>query len=188
MGQVIDEAGIQFRMLNRDQGSGDALPRAQADKKAYQFAMKLRVEEQANLALRQEMVEGLRDRGEGRECAGVRGARATPSIGPRAVILTTGTFLKALMHTGEAKTAGGRAGEGTTNGLCAEPRPQLRLPAGPLQDRHALPANGRTIDFAELQFQPGDADPQPFSASSTEQITQPQIPCHITQTNERSTT
>jgi tRNA uridine 5-carboxymethylaminomethyl modification enzyme len=178
MGRVIDETGIQFRMLNRTKGPAMHSPRAQADKKAYQFAMKLRVEEQANLGVRQEMVEGLVTE-EGR-IAGVR-VRGDAVYRARAVIITTGTFLQALMHTGEAKTAGGRAGEGTTNAL-SQSLTQLGFELRRFKTGTPCRLNGRTIDFAALQIQPGDEVPQPFSFL-TERIAQPQIPCYLTQTN-----
>ncbi len=99
-----------------------------------------------------------------------------------AVVLTTGTFLQAMMHTGEAKTAGGRAGEGTTNGL-SQSLLDLGFELRRFKTGTPCRLNGRTIDFAQLQIQPGDADPQPFSFL-TERISQPQIPCYLTQTNE----
>src|SRR5271163_3822978 len=99
MGKVIDEAGIQFRMLNLAKGPAMHSPRAQADKKQYQMLMKQRVEGQPNLTLRQEMVESFRRDGS-RISVGVRGGTEYRAA---AVILTTGTFLKALMHMGEAK-------------------------------------------------------------------------------------
>ncbi len=99
----------------------------------------------------------------------------------RAVVITTGTFLQALMHTGEAKTAGGRAGEGTTNAL-SQSLIQLGFELRRFKTGTPCRLNGRTIDFAALQIQPGDDDPQPFSFL-TERITQSQIPCYLTQTN-----
>src|SRR6202011_5946652 len=108
MGKVIDATGIQFRMLNRTKGPAMHSPRAQADKKLYQFTMKHRVEAQPGLTLRQEIVEGLAV--EERRVTGVR-VRGDVLYKARAVVLTTGTFLKALMHVGEAKTRGGRAGD-----------------------------------------------------------------------------
>jgi tRNA uridine 5-carboxymethylaminomethyl modification enzyme len=178
MGRVIDETGIQFRMLNRTKGPAMHSPRAQADKKAYQFAMKLRVEEQANLGVRQEMVEGLVT--EAGSIVGVR-VRGDAVYRARAVIITTGTFLQALMHTGEAKTAGGRAGEGTTNAL-SQSLTQIGFELRRFKTGTPCRLNGRTIDFAALQIQPGDETPQPFSFL-TERIAQPQIPCYLTQTN-----
>src|SRR5690242_15049903 len=117
MGKVIDATAIQFRMLNRTKGPAMHSPRAQADKKAYQFEMKRRVEAQPNLTLRQEMVEGIMIERNGQaRVLGVM-ARGDTEYRARAVVLTTGTFLKALMHTGEAKTRGGRAGDQTAEAL-----------------------------------------------------------------------
>jgi tRNA uridine 5-carboxymethylaminomethyl modification enzyme len=180
MGRVIDETGIQFRMLNRTKGPAMHSPRAQADKKAYQFSMKRRIEEQVNLSVRQEIVERLESE-RGRLC-GIR-VRGDAVYRARAVVLTTGTFLQAIMHTGEAKTAGGRAGEGTTNGL-SQSLLDLGFELRRFKTGTPCRLNGRTIDFSQLQIQPGDDEPQPFSFL-TERISQPQIPCYLTQTNER---
>jgi tRNA uridine 5-carboxymethylaminomethyl modification enzyme len=179
MGRVIDETGIQFRMLNRTKGPAMHSPRAQADKKAYQFSMKRRIEEQPNLSARQEIVERLETEG-GRLC-GVR-VRGDAVYRAPAVVLTTGTFLQAIMHTGEAKTSGGRAGEGTTNGL-SQCLSELGFELSRFKTGTPCRLNGRTIDFSQLQIQPGDEEPQPFSFL-TERISQPQIPCFLTQTNE----
>src|SRR6201993_2541504 len=124
MAKAIDEAGIQFRMLNRGKGPAMHSPRAQADKKQYQFTMKHRVEAQPGLTLRQEMVESLvltklaagRDTQAGYRVVGVK-ARGDTFYRAPAVVLTTGTFLKALMHTGESKTRGGRAGDQSAESL-----------------------------------------------------------------------
>lgn len=179
MGRVIDETGIQFRMLNRTKGPAMHSPRAQADKKAYQFSMKRRIEEQVNLSVRQEIVERLET--EGARLCGVR-VRGDAVYRTRAVVLTTGTFLQAIMHTGEAKTAGGRAGEGTTNGL-SQCLLDLGFELRRFKTGTPCRLNGRTIDLAQLQIQPGDDEPQPFSFL-TERISQRQIPCYLTQTNE----
>jgi len=179
MARVIDETGIQFRMLNRTKGPAMHSPRAQADKKAYQFSMKRRVEEQPNLSIRQEIVEGLETADN--RISGVR-VRGDAVYRTRAVVLTTGTFLQAVMHTGEAKTAGGRAGEGTTNAL-SQGLVELGFELRRFKTGTPCRLNGRTIDWSVLQRQPGDDDPQPFSFL-TERISQPQIPCYLTQTNE----
>jgi tRNA uridine 5-carboxymethylaminomethyl modification enzyme len=179
MGRVIDDTGIQFRMLNRTKGPAMHSPRAQADKKAYQFSMKRRIEEQPNLGVRQEIVERLEvNRG---RLIGVR-VRGNAVYRASAVVLTTGTFLQAIMHTGEAKSAGGRAGEGTTNGL-SQCLTELGFELCRFKTGTPCRLNGRTIDFSQLQVQPGDDEPQPFSFL-TERIRQPQIPCYLTQTNE----
>jgi len=186
MGLAIDATGIQFRLLNRRKGPAMHSPRAQADKKAYQFEIKRIVEEQPNLVLRQEVVEdfvveatGAPD--EACRVAGVR-VRGDAVYRARAVILTTGTFLQALMHTGEAKTPGGRAGEGTTAGISgALTRLGFRLARFKTGTPPRL--NGRTIDYTRTELQPGDDRPQPFSFL-TDAITCEQMPCWITYTNE----
>ncbi len=151
MGRAIDATGIQFRMLNRRKGPAMHSPRAQADKKAYQFEVKRIVEEQPNLTLRQEVVEDIADRrdvGSSSRVTGVR-VRGDAVYRARAVVLTTGTFLQAIMHTGEAKTPGGRAGEGTTAGISGALR-RLGFRARAIQDRHALPRStaGRSTTAA----------------------------------------
>ena len=205
MGRCIDETGIQFRMLNRGKGPAMHSPRAQADKKAYQFLMKRRVEEQEGLTLRQEVVEELdvapfisssphpliasdeemrrsgdEEKTSRQRITGVR-VRGGAVYRARAVVVTTGTFLQAIMHTGEAKTPGGRAGEGTTGTLSDSLR---RLGFELARFKTGTPArlNGRTIDYAALEEQPGDDDPQPFSFL-TVRIAQPQLSCWLTETN-----
>ena len=195
MGRAIDATGIQFRMLNRRKGPAMHSPRAQADKKAYQLEIKRIVEEQPNLTLRQETVEdflveerpeagGWRLEEEGRRgprIAGVR-VRGDATYRARAVILTTGTFLQALMHTGEAQTPGGRAGEGTTAGISGA---LTRLGFALARFKTGTPPrlNGRTIDYEKTELQPGDDDPQPFSFL-TDAIHCQQMPCWITYTND----
>ncbi len=183
MAKVIDATAIQFRMLNRAKGPAMHSPRAQADKKAYQFEMKRRVETQPNLTLRQEMVEGLLIDGDqgSRRVLGVMAAGQT-EYRAQAVILTTGTFLKALMHTGEAKSRGGRAGDQTAEAL-SDCLTHCGFELARFKTGTPCRLNGRTIDFSKLEEQPGDADPRPFSFS-TERITQPQVRCHITYTNQ----
>jgi tRNA uridine 5-carboxymethylaminomethyl modification enzyme len=179
MGKVIDATAIQFRMLNRTKGPAMHSPRAQADKKHYQFTMKHRVESQANLTLRQEIVEGLVV--DGKRVVGVR-ARGDILYRASAVVLTTGTFLKALMHMGEAKTRGGRAGDGAAEAL-SDSLAACGFELARFKTGTPCRLNGRTIDFDRLEPEPGDFDPQPFSFA-TERITQDQLDCHITYTNE----
>ncbi len=180
MGRVIDETGIQFRMLNRGKGPAMHSPRAQADKKAYQFSMKFRIEKQENLTLKQETVEGLiieNDRITGIQVKGEGVYHA------KAVILTTGTFLKAVMHVGEAQTEGGRAGEGTTRTV-SDSLTRLGFELERFKTGTPCRLNGRTIDFSKTELQPGDENPQPFSFM-TDELTQPQMPCYLTATNEK---
>ena len=182
MGQAIDATGIQFRLLNRRKGPAMHSPRAQADKKAYQFEIKRLVELQSNLSLRQEIVEDLITEHDADGCRimGVR-VRGDAVYCGRAVVLTTGTFLQALMHTGEAKTPGGRAGESTSAGI-SQALGRLGFRLARFKTGTPPRLNGRTIDFSQTELQPGDDDPQPFSFL-TERLTQPQIPCWITHTN-----
>jgi tRNA uridine 5-carboxymethylaminomethyl modification enzyme len=183
MGKAIDASAIQFRMLNRAKGPAMHSPRAQADKKLYQFTMKHRVEAQPGLTLRQEIIEGLQigEHGASKKVVGVV-ARGDTLYRARAVILTTGTFLKALMHMGEAKTRGGRAGDGSAEGL-SDSLTAFGFQLARFKTGTPCRLNGRTIDFTKLEEQPGDFDPRPFSFA-TERITQPQMVCHITHTNE----
>ena len=182
MGRAIDATAIQFRMLNRAKGPAMHSPRAQADKKAYQFAMKRCVEEQPNLTLRQEIVEGIliEKAHEGLQVVGVRTAGDTLYRAP-AVILTTGTFLKALMHTGEAKSRGGRAGDQSAESL-SDSLIFCGIELARFKTGTPCRLNGRTIDFDRCEPQPGDADPRAFSFL-TDRIEQAQLMCHITYTN-----
>jgi tRNA uridine 5-carboxymethylaminomethyl modification enzyme len=210
MGKVIDATGIQFRMLNRTKGPAMHSPRAQADKKLYQFTMKHRVEAQAGLTLRQEIVEAIvledctriedrRSKIEGNQSllsdpqSSIFDPRYTKRVvgvltkgdtlyRARAIVLTTGTFLKALMHMGEAKTRGGRAGDQSSESL-SDSLTSCGFQLARFKTGTPCRLNGRTIDFAKVEPQPGDSDPRPFSFA-TAAITQPQIDCHITYTNE----
>jgi tRNA uridine 5-carboxymethylaminomethyl modification enzyme len=183
MGRAIDATGIQFRMLNRRKGPAMHSPRAQADKKGYQFEIKRLVEQQPNLHLRQELVEDLLTEsidGRPRVC----GIRVVGGAEYRAasVVLTTGTFLRALMHTGEAKTPGGRAGEGTSGGI-SDALARLGLRIARFKTGTPPRLNGRTINYDRTEQQPGDDVPQPFSFL-TENLQVDQLPCWITYTND----
>jgi len=182
MGQAIDATGIQFRMLNVRKGPAMHSPRAQADKKAYQNWIKVAVECQPNLELRQDVVEDLMtEEVDGRQrIVGIR-ARGDVEYRANAVILTTGTFLSALMHTGETKTAGGRGGEGTTTGI-SQALQRLQFRVARFKTGTPPRINSRSIDFSKTEIQPGDDQPQPFSFL-TENFAVQQIPCWITYTN-----
>ena len=186
MGRAIDATGIQFRVLNRSKGPAMHGPRAQADKRLYQMEVKHLVETTAGLDLRQETVEDLivepwAGTGEGpaSRIVGVR-ARGDVEYHAAAVVLTTGTFLQAVMHTGESRVPGGRAGEGTTSGVS---RALDRLGFRIERFKTGTPCrlSARSIDFSQLEVQPGDDHPQPFSFL-TEAITQEQMACWITRT------
>ena len=183
MGQTIDRTGIQFRLLNSRKGAAMHSPRAQADKKAYQFDIKRQIEENPNIDLRQELVEDLVTE----ECDGKTSIRGVRVRGEAiyladAVVLTTGTFLQAIMHTGEAKTAGGRAGEGTTSGI-SQAFARLNFRVERFKTGTPARLNGRTIDYSQTEMQPGDDRPQAFSFM-TDALAEPQLPCWITYTNQ----
>ncbi|MEX2185775.1 MAG: tRNA uridine-5-carboxymethylaminomethyl(34) synthesis enzyme MnmG [Pirellulales bacterium] len=191
MGLAIDRTGIQFRMLNRRKGPAMHSPRAQADKKEYQHEIKRIIEEQPQVDLRQEivvdlLVESASHNGSNRTLHGrVVGVSVAGGAEYRAsaVVLTTGTFLSAIMHTGENKTAGGRAGEGTTTGISAA---LARLGFKLARFKTGTPPrlNGRTIDYDRAELQPGDDDPQPFSYLH-DRLDVEQLPCWIAYTNEQ---
>jgi tRNA uridine 5-carboxymethylaminomethyl modification enzyme len=183
MGQTIDRTGIQFRLLNSRKGAAMHSPRAQADKKAYQFDIKRQIEENPNIDLRQELVEDLVTEA----CDGKTSIRGVRVRGEAiyladAVVLTTGTFLQAIMHTGEAKTAGGRAGEGTTSGI-SQAFARLNFRVERFKTGTPARLNGRTIDYSQTEMQPGDDRPQAFSFM-TDALPEPQLPCWITYTNQ----
>ncbi|HWC89715.1 MAG TPA: tRNA uridine-5-carboxymethylaminomethyl(34) synthesis enzyme MnmG, partial [Pirellulales bacterium] len=183
MGRAIDATGLQFRLLNRSKGAAMHSPRAQADKKAYQQEIKRLIESQPNLSLRQEVVEDLLvEPADGRpRIAGVA-VRGGAIYRAPSVVITTGTFLQALMHTGETRSPGGRAGEGTTVGISGA---LVRLGFRLARFKTGTPPrlNGRTIDYHRTERQPGDEVPQPFSFL-TDRIASEQLPCWITYTNE----
>lgn len=179
MGQVTDEVGIQFRLLNTSRGPAVWSPRAQCDKKLYRIQMRQALEREPNLDIKQAEVAGLII-----EAGRVRGVELVDGrvIAADAVIITTGTFLNGLVHIGERTYAAGRSGEQASVMLGEVLRNQgfrcRRLKTGtpPRLD-------GRTIDWGAFEPQDGDADPTPFSFR-TESIDREQIQCHIAYTNE----
>ena len=178
MGRVIDRAGIQFRVLNRSKGPAVRGPRAQADRKLYRRAMQALLRDQPGLEIRAAAVEDLVVDPAGR-CRGVIDAGGR-SIEAGAVVLTAGTFLRGVIHIGEETMAAGRVGEAPALGLSRRlGRMDFRL--GRLKTGTPPRLDGRTIDYAGLQVQPGDDPPQPFS-TLTERITLPQVVCHVTYT------
>ena len=181
MARAIDETGIQFRMLNTKKGPAVRASRAQADKALYRQQMKRVLENCPNLALRQGSVERLLV--EGGEAKGVETQIGEIFYGRR-VILTTGTFLKGLIHVGDRNYSAGRAGDFAVQGL-SDSLNELGFKVGRLKTGTCPRLDGRTIDYARLQAQYGDDPPIPFSFS-TEKISQRQIPCHITYTNSRT--
>ena len=181
MAQVIDRTGIQFRMLNVSRGPAVHSPRAQADRVLYSQTMKLRLESQANLSVRQANVSGLLV--EGRRCVGVCDNMGIEHRG-RTVVLTTGTFLNGVVHLGRRQLPAGRAGEPPALGLSDHLR-ELGFEVGRLSTCTPPRIHGKTVKYEGLVPQPGDEPPRPFSFS-TQAIERPNIPCHLTHTNERT--
>ncbi len=174
----IDRTGIQFRRLNTSRGPAVRASRAQADKKDYQFELKFVCEQQEHLDLRQGLMESLyieqgRIRG-----VGVKGGITYLT---HSVILTTGTFLKGKIHVGDFSYSAGRAGE-TSAEKASEGLAALGFEIGRLKTGTPPRVNGRTLDFASMEMQPGDDPPRPFSYA-VERIEEEQIPCWITYTN-----
>ena len=178
MATAIDRAGIQFRVLNRSKGPAVRGPRAQADRKLYRRAVQAILAEQANLEIAEAAAEDLIFDGEGR-VAGVLTASGESVLAGR-VILTTGTFLRGLIHIGEEKIPAGRVGEAPSLGLSAT-LGRLGFRLGRLKTGTPPRLDGTTIDWAGLEPQLGDDPPEPFSFL-TRTIAQPQVPCHITET------
>ncbi|WP_119679811.1 tRNA uridine-5-carboxymethylaminomethyl(34) synthesis enzyme MnmG [Indioceanicola profundi] len=179
MGRVTDQGGIQFRVLNRSKGPAVRGPRAQADRKLYRQAMQAALRAQPNLELVAAAVEDLIIDPAG-HCAGVITAEGE-EIRAGAVVLTTGTFLRGLIHIGEEKIPAGRVGEAPAMGLSAT-LDRYGFPLGRLKTGTPPRLDGRTIDWAGLEMQPGDDPPPPFS-TLTSRITTPQVQCAITYTS-----
>jgi len=181
MGKNIDATGIQFRTLNTRKGPAVRASRAQADKQLYRMRMKQVLEHTENLSLKQGEVTALYV-----EDGVVLGVDTQVGIRYRAktVILTTGTFLRGLIHVGLTSYAGGRAGDLPAVGL-SDSLAKLGFEIGRLKTGTPARLDARTIDFSKLEPQYGDNPPVPFSFS-TERIDRPQMPCHIAYTNERT--
>ena len=182
MGRAADAAGIQFRVLNQSKGPAVRGPRAQADRKLYRQVMQGLLAEQANLTIRPIAVEDLLT-GSGGEIAGIISATGE-EIRARAVVITTGTFLRGLMHIGDEKKEAGRVGDQPSIGL-SNALKRLGFPLGRLKTGTPARLNGKTIDWASLEMQKGDNPPVPFS-TLTRAITNPQISCGVTYTSAKS--
>jgi tRNA uridine 5-carboxymethylaminomethyl modification enzyme len=182
MGRVIDRAGIQFRMLNASRGPAVQGPRAQADRKLYRLAMQEILGDYPNLTLIEGAADDLILDSHGK-IAGLKtlDGRELPC---GAVVLTTGTFLRGLIHRGDERIPAGRVGEQPTIGL-AERLEKMEFPLGRLKTGTPARLDGRTINWSILEEQPGDNPPRPFSFL-TDRVTVPQIPCHITHTTQET--
>ncbi len=187
MGRVADAGGIQFRVLNRRKGPAVRGPRAQADRKLYAAAMQTAIRDNANL----QVIEGEADElitsdgrvsairlGDGRVSAIRLGDGRVLSTG--AVVITTGTFLRGLIHLGEKNWPAGRVGEAPAMGL-SRSFERAGFTLGRLKTGTPPRLDGTTIDWAAVEMQPGDDPPEPFSVM-TDRITTPQIQCGITRT------
>ncbi len=181
MGRVADKAGIQFRLLNRRKGPAVRGPRAQADRKLYRLAMQDALASQTGLDIVEGEAVGL-ERADGR-ISGITLASGE-RIACGAVVLTTGTFLGGLIHIGERRIPAGRMNEKASYGLSQALR-QAGLALGRLKTGTPPRLDGRTIDWARLDMQPGDDDPVPFSFL-TATIAQPQIECGVSRTTDET--
>jgi len=182
MGRAADRAGIHFKLLNRSKGPAVRGPRAQADRARYRRAIQDLLAEQGNLAVREATAADL--------VIGADGALAAvlcedgTRIACAAAVLTTGTFLRGMIHIGRHSTPAGRIGEAPSVAL-AETLARLNLPLGRLKTGTPPRLDRRSIDWEGLQADPGDAVPEPFS-TLTQRIELPQIECRITATTART--
>jgi tRNA uridine 5-carboxymethylaminomethyl modification enzyme len=181
MGKVADAAGIQFRLLNRRKGPAVQGPRAQADRKLYRQSMQDIILNQPNLTVIAGGVEDLlfHVKPDKREVTGVVLADGR-ELTAGAVVLTTGTFLRGMIHIGEQRTPAGRVGEAPALGL-SKTLESFGFTLGRLKTGTPARLDGRTIDWSQTEAQPGDDPPTPFSFL-TQSITTPQVSCHITRT------
>lgn len=180
MGLAIDATGIQFRTLNRSKGPAVQSPRAQADKYKYKDHISMQLEETENLVIIEAITSQIITKED--KVQGVRCLNGKTYNAPT-VILTTGTFLRGLMHIGSEQFAGGRLGEPAAEELSKSLK-QIGLKLGRLKTGTPARLDAKTVDLEKLEIQYGDERPEPFSFM-TESIQQRQIPCWITYTNNR---
>lgn len=181
MGRIADASGIQFRLLNRSKGPAVRGPRTQSDRKLYREAMQMELAQTEGLDIRAAAVEDL-VLADG-AVTGVVGADGTVFSAP-AVVLTTGTFLKGLIHIGEKRIPAGRVDEAPAIGL-ADRLYGLKLEMGRLKTGTPARLRKSSIDWEDLEQQPADADPVAFSFL-TDEIDVPQISCAVTRTTEET--
>ena len=185
MARVIDKAGIQFRMLNSSKGPAVRGPRAQADRELYKKYMLEALQNQPNLEIIEAAVEGLKitEENNKKSINGVILSDGSELLA-KAVVLTTGTFLNGVMFIGHQTTIGGRVNDVTCDGITPYLK-RLGLRIGRLKTGTPARLNGKTINWDILEEQGGDENPEPFSYL-TDKISNPQIKCHITHTNEQT--
>ena len=183
MGRAIDQAGIQFRMLNRSKGPAVRGPRAQADRKLYRQAMQNLLSEQQNLSLISASVEDLQLETDAYRVTGISGVILKDGryLAAGNVVLTTGTFLRGMIHIGSETLPAGRIGDPPAVAL-AYTLKRIGFRLGRLKTGTPARLDGRSIDWAATAEQKGDHPPEPFSTLTT-QITVPQISCYVTETN-----
>ena len=178
MARCVDKAGIHYKMLNESKGPAVWGPRAQADRKLYRLAMQEMLFGYPNLTI----IEGSADDIIIDKLGQVTGCIANGELHTASgIVLTTGTFLRGLMHTGEKQTPGGRVGEAPSMGISGALE-RFNLTLGRLKTGTPARLDGKTIDWESLEKQPGDNPPKPFSWA-TDAVRVPQIPCHITYTS-----
>lgn len=182
MGRIIDRAGIHYRMLNQRKGPAVRGPRAQADRKRYREAMQEAIFSHANLDVMEAGVEDLLFHVEPGGHTSVRGIQTdtNETVTAQQVVLTTGTFLRGIIHCGEEKSEAGRVGDAPAVGLALAIE-KIGFNLGRLKTGTPPRLDGKTIDWDRLEPQPGDEIPQPFSYL-TERVEVPQIHCYITHT------
>ncbi|MCL5034484.1 MAG: tRNA uridine-5-carboxymethylaminomethyl(34) synthesis enzyme MnmG [Bacteroidetes bacterium] len=181
MAKIADATGIQFRMLNRSKGPAVWSPRAQNDREAYSIEARRHIEAQENLHIMQDMVVELFA-----EDGGVKGVETASGvrIACSAVVVSSGTFLNGVMHTGLKSRIGGRFNEPPAVGLTASLE-KLGFVSGRLKTGTPPRVDRRSIDLSQLEEQPGDPDPEPFSFQ-TKEVTKDQVSCFLTYTNQRT--
>ena len=179
MARVADQAGIQFRMLNRSKGPAVRGPRAQANRRLYREAMQAALGAQANLETKAAAIEDIALDDTGRVCGVV--TESGDVLKASVVVLTTGTFLGGMIHIGEKKIPAGRVGDDASYGL-SRTLARFGFALGRLKTGTPPRLDGKTIDWSQLEVQPGDPVPVPFSYL-TDRITVPQVVCHLTHTN-----
>ncbi|MCD8174172.1 MAG: tRNA uridine-5-carboxymethylaminomethyl(34) synthesis enzyme MnmG [Alistipes sp.] len=179
MGIITDSSSIQFRMLNRSKGPAMWSPRSQCDKTLFSALWRHSLEHTPNLYIWQDTVNQIITTG--KRITGVRTVMGA-EFSARAVVLTNGTFLNGLMHVGKSSAPGGRAGDGWVEGLTAQ-LVSLGFESGRMKTGTPARLDGRTIDFSQLEPQPGDANPSKFSFSNETHPVENQLPCYLIYTN-----
>jgi tRNA uridine 5-carboxymethylaminomethyl modification enzyme len=177
MGEATDRAGIQFKVLNRSKGPAVQGPRAQCDRDLYANAVQQILANEPNLTIAEGAVTSLRYE---HDCWQISLSTQHSALSTRAIVITTGTFLRALMHSGEQKTAGGRFGEPSAETL-SDSLAALGLKLGRLKTGTPPRVARDTVDFSQLEEAPGDEKPRPFSIL-TDALQLPQVLCHLTYT------